>query len=148
MHCTVYNFVSSQSFRFHLEITKLVVSFFLLEVDRSYHNTQFRTRLFYCSYFIIFLAQFSTLGSAHRFYRLLLFNPVCSFYFFCVSYFDLQTFFFYPNPTSLFVPLCITFLWTPANIPSRRTDQWIYSSNPGQYMYSASSLLTRVSVRC
>ncbi len=33
---------------------KLVISFFLLEVDRSYHNTQFWTRLFYCSYLIVF----------------------------------------------------------------------------------------------
>ncbi len=90
--------------------TNFFVSFFLLEVDRSYHNTQFRTRLFYCSYFVTFLAQFSTLGSAHRFlYQLLPFNPVFTFLFF-VSYFDLQTFFSCSNPISPYVFPCTTLL--------------------------------------
>ncbi len=84
-----------------------VIAFFLLEVDRSYHNTQFWTRLFYCLIFlIVFLAQFSTLGSAHRLYWLLLFNPVCPFLLLCVS-----------RPTnSLFCPIPIPFHVSPCTI--------------------------------
>ncbi len=48
------------------------------------------------------------------FYRLLPFNPVCPFYF-CVSYFDLQTFLFCPNSISPFVSLCTTLLYSGYN---------------------------------
>ncbi len=71
----------STSLRSH----KFVISFFLWKLTEATKTLNFE-RLFYCLYLIVFLAQFSTLGSAHRLYRLLLFNPVCPFLFVCVIF--------------------------------------------------------------